>query len=267
MEKLIQIPLKDIEVDNNQIRQDLVSNELAKESIKELAASIKSQGVIQPIVVYKDKGKFKLIAGERRVIASNVAHEPLRGDETIPAVVYESKPNQTAIDDIQFAENMHRINLSVYEIIAWLLPRLEKFEKEKGRAIKAPDIEKILSVKKSQAYKYLDIFKADRGMVLSLIDPAVGDNIKSLNDLVSVINHQPNNDNRDEQNQIEEKTTAVKDYIPLNFKSTNSVAMKKLILKNSPAKLRRQYESVDWESPQGLRTAWKLFLVDWESKN
>jgi len=36
------------------------------EKLKELAASIREQGVIQPIIVHKMSGGYQLIAGERR---------------------------------------------------------------------------------------------------------------------------------------------------------------------------------------------------------
>src|SRR3990172_4422006 len=52
------------------------------EKLKELAASIKEQGVIQPIIVHKAGSGYELIAGERRWRASRLA-----GLKTVPALV------------------------------------------------------------------------------------------------------------------------------------------------------------------------------------
>ena len=57
----------------------------SKESLEELTNSIREQGVIQPIIVRPNKsleGKYEIIAGERRWLASQNA-----GLHEIPAVV------------------------------------------------------------------------------------------------------------------------------------------------------------------------------------
>src|SRR3954454_22380924 len=52
--------------------------------LEELAQSIRSNGVIQPLVVRKADGKFQLVAGERRLRASKLA-----GLSEVPVVVRE----------------------------------------------------------------------------------------------------------------------------------------------------------------------------------
>ena len=66
-----------------------------KESLDELTKSIKEQGVIQPIVVRPNKssdGKYEIIAGERRWIASQNA-----GLHEVPIVVLD-------VDDVKSLE-------------------------------------------------------------------------------------------------------------------------------------------------------------------
>ena len=66
-----------------------------KESLEELTSSIKERGVVQPIIVRKSKefvGKYEIVAGERRWLASQNA-----GLNQIPAVVIEA-------DDIKALE-------------------------------------------------------------------------------------------------------------------------------------------------------------------
>jgi len=79
------------------------------ESIKELAASIKASGVLQPIVVRRDPvGGYQLVAGERRLRAASYA-----GLIRIPAVVREVEEDHM----LEFAliENVQREDLDPIE--------------------------------------------------------------------------------------------------------------------------------------------------------
>ena len=61
---------------------------LIKKSLEELSNSIRERGVVQPIIVRKSKefnGKYEIVAGERRWLASQNA-----GLNEIPAVVIEA---------------------------------------------------------------------------------------------------------------------------------------------------------------------------------
>ena len=83
----------------------------SKENLQELSDSIKEQGVIQPIVVRPDKssdGKYEIIAGERRWLASQNA-----GLHEVPVVILD-------VDDVkslEFAivENVQRQDLNPIE--------------------------------------------------------------------------------------------------------------------------------------------------------
>lgn len=80
-----------------------------EEAIQELADSIKSQGIIQPIIVRKISAQeYEIIAGERRCRAAKLA-----GLTHIPAIVKEIK------DDVAMAfsliENIQRENLNPIE--------------------------------------------------------------------------------------------------------------------------------------------------------
>jgi len=76
----------------------------------ELAESIKSQGVIQPVTVRKmGRGHFQLIAGERRLKASKIA-----GLETIPAFIRVANDEQML--EMALIENIHRQNLNAIEV-------------------------------------------------------------------------------------------------------------------------------------------------------
>ena len=82
-----------------------------KESLEELSNSIREQGVIQPIVVRPDKsseGKYEIIAGERRWIASQNA-----GLHEVPVVIL----NVNDVKSLEFSivENVQRQDLNSIE--------------------------------------------------------------------------------------------------------------------------------------------------------
>ncbi|MBO8155633.1 MAG: nucleoid occlusion protein [Bacillaceae bacterium] len=105
-EEVIQIPVGDIQPNRYQPRS--VFNH---EKIEELAQTIRTHGIIQPIVVRKvedAKGKYELIAGERRWRA--VQH--LKWDQ-IPAIIKNMNDAETA--SVALIENLQREELSVIE--------------------------------------------------------------------------------------------------------------------------------------------------------
>ena len=78
------------------------------EALRELSASIREHGVIQPIIVRKVGDKFEIIAGERRFRASQLA-----GKETIPALVRDIDDKEAA--KIALLENLQRKDLTPIE--------------------------------------------------------------------------------------------------------------------------------------------------------
>jgi ParB family chromosome partitioning protein len=100
------------------------------ESLKELADSIRVQGVIQPIVVRPVGGGFEIIAGERRWRAAQQA-----GLDEIPVIVRE------VADEVAVAmaliENIQRENLNPLEEAAALKRLVEEFQLTHGEAAQA----------------------------------------------------------------------------------------------------------------------------------
>ena len=92
------------------------------EALQELADSIKSQGVVQPIVVRPiSKGRFELIAGERRWRATQLAGLP-----EIPAVIKELDDQAAAA--VSLIENIQRENLNPLEESRALQRLIDEFE-------------------------------------------------------------------------------------------------------------------------------------------
>jgi ParB family transcriptional regulator, chromosome partitioning protein len=85
-----------------------------EDSLKELADSIKEQGVIQPIILEENDGRYIIIAGERRFRASRLA-----GMDTIPGLIRKYSREQKL--EIALIENIQREDLnSIEEARAYL---------------------------------------------------------------------------------------------------------------------------------------------------
>ena len=101
--------LRQIPVDQLQRGKYQPRTHMNPEALEELAASIKAQGVVQPIVARPlSAGNYEIIAGERRWRAAQLA-----GLETVPAVVRKI-PDEAAIA-IALIENIQRENLNPVE--------------------------------------------------------------------------------------------------------------------------------------------------------
>ena len=100
--------IMDVELDKivpNEYQPRKVFND---EKLKELAASIKEQGVIQPIIVHRIGTNFGLIAGERRWRAARLA-----GLKYIPALVREATKRE--LIEQALIENIQREDLNPLE--------------------------------------------------------------------------------------------------------------------------------------------------------
>jgi ParB family chromosome partitioning protein len=78
------------------------------EALRELADSIKEQGIVQPLIVRERNGYFELIAGERRWRAAQ-----LIGLGEVPVIVREA--DDRAVLEMALIENLQRENLNAIE--------------------------------------------------------------------------------------------------------------------------------------------------------
>ena len=102
--KLTELKLTDIVRDDEQPRR-----EFDPEALEALAASIREHGVLQPIVVTKEDGKYKIVAGERRWRASKLA-----GLDKIPAII-RTLDSQNRLE-LSIIENAQREDLNPIEL-------------------------------------------------------------------------------------------------------------------------------------------------------
>jgi len=108
------IDLKDISPNPDQPRRDF-----DEQSLKELAQSIREHGVIAPITVNKQDGKYIIIAGERRYRASKMA-----GLDKIPAYIRIVTLQETM--EMSLIENIQREDLNPIEIALSLQALLQE---------------------------------------------------------------------------------------------------------------------------------------------
>ncbi len=115
--RVLEIPLDDVEANRNQPRKNFDEN-----SLRELADSIKEFGVIQPIIVRENGNKYEIVAGERRVRASRIA-----GLRTIPGIIAEDIDDTVSVE-MALIENIHRDNLSPMELAFTYKQLIDEFK-------------------------------------------------------------------------------------------------------------------------------------------
>jgi ParB family chromosome partitioning protein len=97
------VDLRNIQPNPNQPRKDF-----DEDSLKELAESIRQQGIIQPIIVEKVFDSYTIIAGERRFRAAKIA-----GLSEVPVIVRSFSEEEKL--EIALIENVQREDLNPIE--------------------------------------------------------------------------------------------------------------------------------------------------------
>jgi ParB family chromosome partitioning protein len=102
-ERVQKVPLQRIRPCSLQPRK-----RFSEEALRELADSIREQGIVQPLIVREVDGSYELIAGERRWRASQ-----LLGLTEVPVIV--RKADDRAVLELALIENLQRENLNPIE--------------------------------------------------------------------------------------------------------------------------------------------------------
>ncbi|MEO6587857.1 MAG: ParB/RepB/Spo0J family partition protein [Pyrinomonadaceae bacterium] len=98
----------EIDLDLIQPNSEQPRTRFEEESLKDLAQSIKMNGIVQPIVVRRRGGKYEIVAGERRWRASQKA-----GLQKIPAIIKEIADDKLL--ELALIENIQRQELNAIE--------------------------------------------------------------------------------------------------------------------------------------------------------
>lgn len=102
-EVVVELPISHIDNNPDQPRKNFDPS-----ALNELAQSIKTYGVIQPILVTKKGDRYMIVAGERRFRATKLAEK-----KTIPAIVKDFTDSE--VKEIALLENIQRQDLNPIE--------------------------------------------------------------------------------------------------------------------------------------------------------
>ena len=128
-----EIAIDHVEPDPKQPRKTFDDAEL-----QNLAASIRENGFLQPIVVYRaeEPGRYRIIAGERRYRAAILA-----GKTTVPCLEMPPDFDRALVDQLQLVENIQRADLhpiEAAEAIEAYIARHELSQREAARRLGKP---------------------------------------------------------------------------------------------------------------------------------
>ena len=109
------LPVNEIEPNRDQPRKQFDA-----EKIEALAESIKEHGVVQPLIVTKEDGYYRIVAGERRWRAAKKA-----GLKEVPVVIREYSAQEA--EEIALIENLQREDLNPIEEALGYKQLMDKF--------------------------------------------------------------------------------------------------------------------------------------------
>jgi ParB family chromosome partitioning protein len=115
-ERVLRVPLDKIRPSAQQPRK-----EFSDEALRELADSIREQGIVQPLIVRERDGHFELIAGERRWRAAQLIQLP-----EAPVIVREA--DDRSMLELALIENLQRENLNALEEAQGYAQLAEQFQ-------------------------------------------------------------------------------------------------------------------------------------------
>jgi ParB family transcriptional regulator, chromosome partitioning protein len=115
-ERVLRVPLHRVRPSALQPRK-----EFSEEALRELADSIREQGIVQPLIVRERNGFFELIAGERRWRAAQLLQLP-----EVPVITREA--DDRAVLELALIENLQRENLNALEEAQGYAQLAEQFQ-------------------------------------------------------------------------------------------------------------------------------------------
>ena len=79
-----------------------------EEKLNELATSIRTHGIVQPLILYRQGNRYTIVAGERRFRAARLA-----GLKAVPAVITDKEEHE--LQEVSLIENLQREDLNPVE--------------------------------------------------------------------------------------------------------------------------------------------------------
>ena len=149
------LPINKVEPNRDQPRKVFVEDALI-----ELAESIRIYGVLQPLLVQKEKDYYRIIAGERRWRAAKIA-----GLKKVPVIIKELSEKE--ILEISLIENLQREDLNPIEEAEGYQRLLQEFD------MTQEDLAQRVSKSRSAITNTIRLLKLDEGVQKLLSDGAL----------------------------------------------------------------------------------------------
>lgn len=154
----IQASITDVALDKIESDPGQPRKSFSDESLEELASSIRSRGVIQPIILEeRDQGNYRIVAGERRFRAAKLA-----GLSTVPAIVRPFSEDEKY--EIALIENIQREDLNPIEEANGYHTIMDRY------GLTQDEIAHRLGKKRSTVANSLRLLKLSNEMQAALID-------------------------------------------------------------------------------------------------
>jgi len=122
------------------------------QGLYELSQSISKDGLLHPIVVVENGSDYKVVAGERRFLASLLAKK-----KVIDARVFKEQPNDLDLKVVQWSENQSRKSLSLYDRLMNIKAVKDAYQSRHDHKLTAIHLSQILSMSRQTAQYYLAI--------------------------------------------------------------------------------------------------------------
>lgn len=253
------------------------------EQLEKLANSIRSNGLLNAIVVYKEGEYLHIVTGERRFLSCL-----LLGYESIPAKILNKKPNDLQLRIIQWAENCDREDLTAWDRLENIRNIIQSYINENNESISSRKLAEIIHIGKSQAAKYLQLLKESLESPLikaikenEITSLKVAEFISSIQDSAiknRLINLAKNgvalselkrkaelqNTNGSAQ-QLKNQTSKLKFVSPKKSIIARFI-INSLINNNKLIEYKDRFANIDWSQPQEINKAWEKILMTIENE-
>lgn len=289
---------RDLLIDFNDIQNGVAKSDTFFErkqkelySLKAMADSIKNQGIINPILVYKLGDKYRLIAGERRALASALA-----GNIDIQAKILDKKPEEVKLSILQWIENIERENLNLWERLRNLEKIIAAYKQENGvgKEVTPTVLAQIIGCSLQNAMNYCYVLNGDENIkqliqgnkIQNLEKAALINQIKSveikkeaikacllgatLKELKNIaISAKKKNEHK--RSLVETIKTRGRAAAQVNLGATKNINLVKLIVNSileteQYKTLKPMFEKIDWNDYGVVTKIFKQFLNKLENK-
>ena len=251
-----------------------------------MANSIQEQGIINPVIVYEYNGMYRLIAGERRTLASGLAKKV-----DIQAKILDGKPDEIKIRVLQWIENIERSDLSLAEKMDNLEKIIDAYARQNRispREVTITNISQLVGCVKSHAINLKTVLDADvdikelisKNQIRSLEKAAVISNIQSANLRKEALDECLNGATLKqlksflEKDKIKPKKNSFESFavhkagrptLSGNFGKTPNIRVAEIILKSvitNPdlSNFELRFDDLDFESPKSISDAFKTLV-------